>query len=441
MIPQTDNDKNDGSSFVTGDISADRIFFSLFYLSLGFFTSAIGVFGRGVFKIPFFVICFFICLRLLMRCDCRARMSKCVQSLEMRVLEALIISLMIYALVSVFDDSEQIRLLRKPATLLLGAVLLTFIWSHKDLLDKQKVFHGLLIGSIVGLLAVIVVSFWHWIVMSGVENESSSYALPIRIYALNDELKILSILMFFVAAGVATNFNRVILAVCLAMAVFFVSFYTLGPDGVKSGSRSIIHAHSEAVQFGLPIAIAVLLLAALAPKFITHVVFVCTAAIIVTAPWLFQFWYQIADNLNLPSAKKILVRAEIWDAASRAALTKPFFGHGLDASRAPSVLQLEQKYYKATEVLHPHNMVVQVWLDMGLVGVAFVLAIGFLAWRGVCKIPLDIRPPVLAGIVMYLIFALTTHSVWQSWSMILLMTLFALGSFLTQADDLKKSQI
>jgi len=439
MTAQKDINKNNGFSAVSDDDSADRLFFSLFYLCLGFFTTAIGVFGRSAFKIPFLVVCFFICLRLVMRSDCRARMYKLIHSVELRLVAALSLCLIIYALSAMSGDSEQIRLFRKPATLLLGAVLLGFILSHKDLLDKQKALHGLLLGCVGVLIGVIFVSVWQWSVMSNAVDGSPSYVLPIRIYALNDELKILSILIFFIAAGLATKLNRIILSACLAITVFVVSFYTLGPAGDGSGASSVVHAQSEAVQFGLPIAVGVLLLSALVPKFVTHAVFSGAAAVMVTAPWLFQFWYYLAESFDLPRAKKVLVRAEIWDAASRSALTRPFFGHGLDAARAPDVLKFEQKYYTATEVLHPHNMFVQIWLDMGLIGVTFVLAIGFFAWRGVCKIPIGLRPPVLAGIVMYLIFALTTHSVWQSWSMILLFTVFVLGSFLTQADDLEKS--
>jgi O-antigen ligase len=75
------------------------------------------------------------------------------------------------------------------------------------------------------------------------------------------------------------------------------------------------------------------------------------------------------------------------------------------------------------KMLHPHNMVLQLWIDLGASGVAIIIGLLYLGWKFVSQIELSRRPPVLAGITMLALISMVSHSFWQTWS-IALMTFF-----------------
>jgi len=257
---------------------------------------------------------------------------------------------------------------------------------------------------------------------------------PISVYASNNELKILSILVFFAAAGLKPVRRMYAVSIVSIATIFLLSFFTIGIDFPAQGVVNLVHVHSEAIQFGIPLALLALMFAYWLPKLMTHVVFGGTIFVLLTAPWIFQYWYRLVEYYQLPRAKKFLVRGEIWDAVSIQALKAPFFGHGLDSTRYQNSVRFEQKYYMGEQVWHPHNMFLQIWLDMGLTGVAFVLAFLLFSWRATLSIPLAKRPAILAGVVMLITFALVTHSIWQTWSMALMTFVVVLGSLQTTSD-------
>ena len=144
-----------------------------------------------------------------------------------------------------------------------------------------------------------------------------------------------------------------------------------------------------------------------------------------TAPWLFQLIFQFFQSVPLPSAIIFLMRGEIWDAVGRKVLESPLFGYGLESARYLDHLDLQMRYFPKNVVHHPHNMVLQIWLDIGFIGIAILLGLIFYAWKFVHNSKRSDLPPLLAGLTMMAVFVLVTHSVWQAWTMSLI-TMFAI---------------
>ncbi|CTQ75446.1 O-antigen ligase family protein [Roseibium alexandrii] len=110
------------------------------------------------------------------------------------------------------------------------------------------------------------------------------------------------------------------------------------------------------------------------------------------------------------------IRADIWTAFSSLIKNHFFLGHGVDASYMAAV------DYKDLDVAapflgwgHPHNFAIQVWYELGVIGVVLFAALIFLFFRSLRAVPLDLLPAVLSTVAAVWTVALVSHGAWQAW--------------------------
>jgi O-antigen ligase len=79
-----------------------------------------------------------------------------------------------------------------------------------------------------------------------------------------------------------------------------------------------------------------------------------------------------------PSQGTSFVRVQLWQAAGQLVAESPVFGIGLDnfLYRYPALMPPGTPF--EPNLSHPHNLVLQFWLQLGLPGLA---ALGWLLWR------------------------------------------------------------
>lgn len=138
-------------------------------------------------------------------------------------------------------------------------------------------------------------------------------------------------------------------------------------------------------------------------------------------------------------------RLHIWRVTARHIADRPLLGHGFDTSRAfydPST-RTEEVFYDAEGVprwyfgyepipLHPHNGVLQVWLELGLIGAG----LGLLALLAILKALAERVHGRVAGAACFAAFvsalfvASVSFGIWQSWW---LSALWLFGAFATVA--------
>ena len=122
-------------------------------------------------------------------------------------------------------------------------------------------------------------------------------------------------------------------------------------------------------------------------------------------------------------------RLLIWDATGDLIRDRPVLGHGFDASRAlgaridPSVVEVDRRgelVYRGLVhplPLHPHNMALQIWLELGLAGLLYffglVAALVISAWR-MTAMPIA-RDLFLGMLVSGTVVAFTAYGAWQNW--------------------------
>ena len=111
-------------------------------------------------------------------------------------------------------------------------------------------------------------------------------------------------------------------------------------------------------------------------------------------------------------------RVEIWDFAATRAQERPLFGHGLSSSGGIDNRDAVSSFdAPGADVipLHPHNLFLQVWLELGLVGVLLVGAACLMILRALRTLtPLGQR----YGLALYgtaLAMQYVSYDAWEAW--------------------------
>lgn len=113
-------------------------------------------------------------------------------------------------------------------------------------------------------------------------------------------------------------------------------------------------------------------------------------------------------------------RLEIWHFAAEKTLDRPILGHGINSSRfVPNdgAVSAFQPPDKPVITLHPHDGFLQIWLELGLVGVVLAAALLLAALGATRNGTQSANRFVLAGYTAALIIAGLAFGIWQTWWM------------------------
>ena len=167
-------------------------------------------------------------------------------------------------------------------------------------------------------------------------------------------------------------------------------------------------------------------------------------ALALVSPWLAQALYNAfpyddpaMTEGGIMTAASIPHRLEVWNFVATEALKSPLYGQGIEAIRfIKSDVWL--KLPNTDNMLHPHNAVLQIWVEFGVIGI--VLASLFFAYvlRRLWAAPPLARRFGLATLIGMLAVMNTGYGLWQSWQLGLLITLaglLALGSRAAETVD------
>lgn len=158
-----------------------------------------------------------------------------------------------------------------------------------------------------------------------------------------------------------------------------------------------------------------------------------------SAPWLAQamyhaFPYDDMDTVNSPLmvAGSIPHRLEIWNFVAIETFKSPLYGRGIEAIRY-ILSETWLKFPNTDNMLHPHNAVLQIWVEFGLIGA--LLGCGLFAFilRTLWQSPLPGRRYGLAVLIGMLAVMSTGYGLWQSWQLGLIMTLAGFTAFAARA--------
>jgi O-antigen ligase len=126
---------------------------------------------------------------------------------------------------------------------------------------------------------------------------------------------------------------------------------------------------------------------------------------------------MVFDTIPTPSHAAPQMRLHIWHYSALKAALHPWLGWGLDASRhIPVPIEDYVLNGRHPLPLHPHNNILQVWLELGIVGlILFYLFIaGLLKRIASYTHPLD-RAFAIALMTAFFSIGATGYGIWQHW--------------------------
>lgn len=220
-------------------------------------------------------------------------------------------------------------------------------------------------------------------------------------------------------AGLAANRPMIVLALMVWPVVLVLAERMGGLAAMVALlviSFASFSAESQSSQLGLLSGSLVLALALIWPRAIGWVCLVAGVVAILGMPFFFAS-AELGEIVGQSMVAKttILPRLELWDFVGAKIIEQFPFGYGLEAGRSLSLAEMEQTYFGGSLMHHPHNGVLQLWLEFGLVGAVAAA----LVWAGFCRRIIVLNPwpaaACLAGAVCFLIIASVSHGLWQSW--------------------------
>lgn len=144
---------------------------------------------------------------------------------------------------------------------------------------------------------------------------------------------------------------------------------------------------------------------------------VCLGLGILAAPWMAQYMFQVvpayAENSSLAERGSGLQRLEVWDFIARRALERPLYGHGVEATRAITDFDSAMLYHHTREAMHPHNFVLQLWIEFGIWGPLFATVFFASVLRGAQKLEPVYARAAYAVFFTAISVAATGYGLWQ----------------------------
>jgi exopolysaccharide production protein ExoQ len=114
-----------------------------------------------------------------------------------------------------------------------------------------------------------------------------------------------------------------------------------------------------------------------------------------------------------------LHRIKIWEFTATNIADKPFTGWGLDSSRnipgGNNTIAGSKILAETYMPLHPHNGVLQVWLELGAPGAALMAALLLVCLNGMRHLETMRRAGATAGLLGAMTIVCLSFGIWQSW--------------------------
>jgi O-antigen ligase len=115
-------------------------------------------------------------------------------------------------------------------------------------------------------------------------------------------------------------------------------------------------------------------------------------------------------------------RLFIWKFAMKESADTKFFGKGIDTSRAIEVSESDMVYYEGIKISpmprHPHNNVIQVYLELGIIG---LILFGAFIWKlldvfsNVSSRDKNYGSAIYGMFITYFVIGMIAFNMWQSW--------------------------
>lgn len=348
-----------------------------------------------------------------------------------RTLTWLLTAFVVWGAISAVWSIAPDRSVSQSARLLLVAIGTTFLLSAAlslDLAGRKILEAFLIVGVALGLLFMLF-EFATGGIVHGVLNSFEKNPVQ-NLFELNRASSVVSIITWVVIIPVWRRFGWIGAAILILLTIFIVT--NLQPS---SPVLSMI------VVAGLfPLAwhlrrLSILMLSAAIASTLISIPFIAALTPIIT---------RLIQNFGF-SEFSLLHRLAIWEFASQRVLIQPVFGWGLDSSRilgtgnSVGIKDAPEMAARTVDALplHPHNALLQVWLELGAVGAllfsGFFIYSLFIASRYI-KGNLEFAA-VFSVIATIFVNAQLSFGIWQGWWLTFICLVVAITTALVRNES------
>ncbi|GGC73106.1 O-antigen ligase family protein [Chelatococcus reniformis] len=168
-------------------------------------------------------------------------------------------------------------------------------------------------------------------------------------------------------------------------------------------------------------AAAAFVLALVAPRTARWAVMLAVAASLLVAPLKGELASRLIPDRALDALQSLHARdrVNIWLSFGEVVAQRPLTGTGFGSSavvvRDPVASEVAADRRTLLDVGHPHDMFLQVWAELGMIGAALVGAALVVLWRTLARLGREQHAAGLAVTAAALMIALVGHGAWQGW--------------------------
>jgi len=311
------------------------------------------------------------------------------------------------------SPSETRRLILPIAGLNLAGLLLFSIGTKISGRDLIIIKNGLNIGLVIGLFIILFDTFFPLTIINIIREPIMGYKIGINYTYLNtlkNGANIASLLIFPALFFIWIKYGANLSIFLIIFSIFILA-----------------SAHAGAAALGILVGLVGICITII---FRRHSVKIFAVIIIVNVmampliPKLFPSPERL-ENLAPQLPNSIFPRIFIWKSASKIIADDPILGKGLNTSRVIStskdfVVYSKTNYTNRGSVpipLHPHNFILQIWLELGAVGAVILISILLAINRAIYTSFDNIiaRSAAYGSYFTALSVASVSYGIWQTW--------------------------
>jgi O-antigen ligase len=247
----------------------------------------------------------------------------------------------------------------------------------------------------------------------------------------------------FKATGNLIHLNRTASQLAILISLLWLALdRQLGPTAAAAGvgltAVAVFSLDPDTPQFAAFASIIFLTLAYIVPRIAQGLMIAGVLTVALAIP-LYPFILPIVDStlssMNIGNFS-LRHRFAIWDFAATRTMEKPILGWGLGTSRVvPGADGTTDLLRRGAETLplHPHNALLQMWLELGIPGILFALVAVVTILSKITRYVSGRKELATALTVIFsaTLIAELSYGIWQSWWLVFLWVLAALTIVIT----------
>ncbi len=310
------------------------------------------------------------------------------------------------------------------ASVLLGALVVVSSSLRANLLMAGWMLVGISLGLLYLIHEVVTnQSFLLWLI-----NTFPELRLPSSMWRVAEQ-QVVEVHPANLRWNIATA-NILQWAMLLVIAINWRGRTGWGLSAVVLAGVILVTLLSEDMtsKIAIGIALLVFLVAKFAPKISLRIMMLAWVIAVFGAVPLTSAVTSLVRTHDIDVGTSFGQRLVMWEFVGTQVQKAPVLGLGAASSGSQSVERpkVSEALEEASEPLkrqplpHPHNLFLQVWYELGLVGAVLFGLIGLAMLRSASQGPPIARPYILAGMAAAMVIASAKWDLWQSWYLAML---------------------